>query len=136
MLQDRIIVNAGGRGASIVALSRKDGSVLWQTGDDEAGYSSAILHEFEGVPQAILFTARGGVQWTRAMGGSSGATTAPSNPTANIATPIARGNRVFFSSDYGTGAGLVELSSAGAGNIRRKRSISRARCATTTRARC
>ena len=30
-------------------------------------------------------------------------------PTANIATPIVRGNHVFLSSDYGTGAALLEL---------------------------
>jgi len=36
-----------------------------------------------------------------------------SNGTANVATPIARGNKVFFSSDYGTGAGLVALSGEG-----------------------
>ena len=31
------------------------------------------------------------------------------NRTANIATPIVRGNKVFISSDYGTGAALLEL---------------------------
>ena len=112
VLQDRIIVNAGGRGASIVALSRKDGSVLWQTGNDEAGYSSAILHEFEGVPQAIVFTARGGLAVDARDGRQLWRYDRASNDTANIATPIARGNKVFFSSDYGTGAGLVQLAGA------------------------
>jgi outer membrane protein assembly factor BamB len=37
-----------------------------------------------------------------------------SNGTANIATPVVRGNRVFFSSDYGTGGGLVNVRAAGA----------------------
>jgi outer membrane protein assembly factor BamB len=32
------------------------------------------------------------------------------NNTANIATPIVRGNRVFLSSAYGTGAALLEMS--------------------------
>ena len=36
-----------------------------------------------------------------------------SNNTANIATPIVRGNRVFFSSDYGTGAALLDVKAAG-----------------------
>jgi outer membrane protein assembly factor BamB len=120
VLQDRIIVNAGGRGASVVALNRKDGSVLWQTGDAEPGYSSAILHEFEGVPQAIVFTAQGGLAVDVRNGKRLWSYDRASNQTANIATPIARGNKVFFSSDYGTGAGLVELTSAGAGNITAK----------------
>ena len=32
---------------------------------------------------------------------------------ANAATPIARGNRVFISSDYGNGGGLVEIKADG-----------------------
>ena len=35
------------------------------------------------------------------------------NGTANIATPIIRGTRVFVSSDYGTGAALLEVRAAG-----------------------
>jgi outer membrane protein assembly factor BamB len=33
----------------------------------------------------------------------------PSNRTANAATPIVRANRIFISSDYGTGGGVVEI---------------------------
>ncbi len=117
VLQDRVIVNAGGRGASVVALSRKDGSLLWKTGDDEPGYSSAILHEWQGVPQAIVFTARGALAVDARDGRRLWSYNRASNGTANIATPIARGDKVFFSSDYGTGAGLVQLSSGGKGNI-------------------
>ena len=35
------------------------------------------------------------------------------NNTANVATPVVKGNRVFFSSDYGTGAALVDVRAAG-----------------------
>src|SRR5262249_31133199 len=35
------------------------------------------------------------------------------NRTANIATPIVRGNRVFLSSNYGTGAALLDLTPGG-----------------------
>ena len=35
------------------------------------------------------------------------------NGTANIATPIVRGTRVFVSSDYGTGAALLDVRAAG-----------------------
>jgi outer membrane protein assembly factor BamB len=35
------------------------------------------------------------------------------NGTANIATPIVRGTKVFVSSDYGTGAALLEVRAAG-----------------------
>jgi outer membrane protein assembly factor BamB len=113
VLSDRVLVNAGGRGASIVAVSRKDGSVLWRSESDEAGYSSAVLHEFAGVPQAIFFTATRGVAVDTRDGRLLWSYDRVSNRTANVATPIARGNKVFFSSDYGTGAGLVELAASG-----------------------
>jgi outer membrane protein assembly factor BamB len=35
------------------------------------------------------------------------------NGTANVATPIVRGTRVFVSSDYGTGAALLDVRAAG-----------------------
>ena len=35
------------------------------------------------------------------------------NGTANIATPIVRGTRVFVSSDYGTGGALLDVRAAG-----------------------
>ena len=39
----------------------------------------------------------------------------PANDVANVATPVARGNRIWFSSDYGTGGGLVEIKADGRG---------------------
>lgn len=113
VLRDRIIVNAGGSGASIVAVSKKDGSVLWRSQSDEAGYSSAILHEVGGIPQAIVFTAQRALGVDTRDGRLLWSYDRVSNRTANIATPIARGNRVFVSSDYGTGAALLELAASG-----------------------
>ena len=114
VLADRVLVNAGGPKATIVAVSRKDGSVLWRTSEsDEAGYSSGVAHEFGGVPQAIFFTASRGLAVDSRDGRLLWSYDRVSNRTANIATPIARGNKVFFSSDYGTGAGLVQLTAAG-----------------------
>ena len=115
VLEDRILVNAGARGASIVALRKTDGSVLWQSGNDEAGYSSAVLHTVGGVPQAIYFTAERAVGIDTRDGRQLWSYNRVANRTANIATPIVRGNRVFLSSDYGTGAALLELTAAGGG---------------------
>lgn len=115
VLDDRVLVQASARGAAIVALNKKDGSVLWKSESDEAGYSSAVLQRVGEVPQAIFFTGRralgvdtrdGRLLWDYAR---------VSNGTANIATPIVSGNKVFLSSDYGTGAALLEMSPSGKG---------------------
>lgn len=109
VLRDRVIVNAGGPGASIVAVNKKDGGVLWRSQGDQAGYSSGILHEVGGTPQAIFFTGQRAVGVDTRDGRLLWSYDRVSNRTANIATPIARGNHVFLSSDYGTGAALLEL---------------------------
>jgi outer membrane protein assembly factor BamB len=113
VMPDRILINAGGASASIVAVNRKDGSLIWKSGSDEAGYSSGILVPFQGIPQAVFFSASHGVAVDARDGRQLWTYGKASNSTANVATPIARGNKVFFSSDYGTGAGLVALSGAG-----------------------
>jgi outer membrane protein assembly factor BamB len=113
VLADRILVNAGGPQSSIVALNKKDGSVLWRSQSDEAGYSSAVLHEAGGVRQAIFFTGQRALGLNVADGKLLWSYDKVSNNTANIATPIVRGNHVFVSSDYGTGAALLELTPSG-----------------------
>jgi outer membrane protein assembly factor BamB len=112
---DRIIVSPGGSGSAIVAVNKANGKLLWKSEGDTAGYSSAVLHEVGGVRQAIVFTGQRALGLDIDNGRVLWSYDRVSNRVANIATPIARGNRVFLSSDYGTGAALLELTpSAGA----------------------
>jgi outer membrane protein assembly factor BamB len=120
VLEDRLLVNAGGSNASIVALDKKDGSTLWASASDEAGYSSAVVANILNVRQAVFFTAEralgvrvddGSVLWSYRR---------VSNSTANVATPIVRGNFVFVSSDYGTGCALLEIQGGPAGMTARE----------------
>jgi outer membrane protein assembly factor BamB len=110
---EKVLVNAGGPGASIVALNKKDGSLIWKSQSDEEGYSSAIAVEAAGGTQVVFFTATRAVGLDLRDGRLRWEYPRPSNNTANIATPVARGNRVFISSDYGTGGGLVEIKADG-----------------------
>jgi outer membrane protein assembly factor BamB len=112
---DRIIVSPGGSGSGIVAVNKANGKLLWKSEGDTAGYSSAVLHEVGGVRQAIVFTGQRALGLDIANGRVLWSYDRVANRVANIATPIARGNHVFLSSDYGTGAALLELTpSAGA----------------------
>ncbi|MGH7130147.1 MAG: PQQ-binding-like beta-propeller repeat protein, partial [Planctomycetaceae bacterium] len=120
VLEDRVLVNPGAPGASIVALRKTDGSVIWKSGSDEAGYSSAVLHELGGIRQAIFFTGERAVGVDVESGRLLWSYDKVSNRTANIATPIVRRNRVFLSSDYGTGAALLELTPAGSDIVARE----------------
>jgi len=115
VLADRILVNPGAPGASIVALRKSDGSLLWKSESDEAGYSSAVLHELGGIRQAIFFTGERALGVDVETGKLLWSYNQVANRTANIATPIVRRNRVFLSSDYGTGAALLELTPVNTG---------------------
>ncbi|MGH9174936.1 MAG: PQQ-binding-like beta-propeller repeat protein, partial [Vicinamibacterales bacterium] len=110
---DRIILNAGGRRASIVALSKQDGKTLWQNHNDDAGYSSPMVLRTGSLQQVVFFTGQRALAVDPRDGRLLWTYDRASNNTANIATPIVRGNRVFFSSDYGTGAALLEVKAAG-----------------------
>ncbi|MBW8867978.1 MAG: PQQ-like beta-propeller repeat protein, partial [Acidobacteria bacterium] len=100
VLSDRILVSPGGRGAAIVALSKTDGAVIWKSLGDEPGYSSAVLHEANGVREAIYFTAERALGVDVETGKLLWSYNQVANQTANIATPIVRGNQVFLSSAY------------------------------------
>ena len=112
VLADRILVNAGG---PIVALKKTDGSQIWKSNGEPAGYSSAVLHEAGGVRQAIYFTHTRVVGVDVNNGKRLWGYEQVANDVANIATPVVRENRVFVSSDYGTGAALLELTPSGGG---------------------
>jgi outer membrane protein assembly factor BamB len=115
VLSDRVLIQAGGRGASVVALRKTDGSEIWRSQSDEPGYSSAVVHEVGGIREAVFFTAERAMGIAVDDGRLLWSYNRVANRTANIATPIVRGSRVFLSSDYGTGAALLELSGSGKG---------------------
>jgi len=110
---DRILVNAGGPRASIVAINKADGATLWQNHSDEAGYSSPMLMRTGSLNQVIFFTGSRSLAVDPRDGRLLWSYNKAANGTANIATPIVRGTRVFLSSDYGTGAALLEIRAAG-----------------------
>ena len=109
VLGNKVLVNPGGPDASIVALNKADGSVIWKSQSDRAGYSSAIPVEINGGTQVVFFTGARAVGLDLKDGRLLWEYARPSNRTANVATPIVRANRVFISSDYGTGGGVVEI---------------------------
>jgi len=69
---DRVLVNVGGKGASVVAFHCGDGKVAWKSMDDPASYSSSIVFGAGDKRQAVFLTganlagldpADGGVYW-------------------------------------------------------------------------
>ena len=113
VIGEKVLVNPGGPNASVMALNKKDGTVIWKTQSDQAGYSSAMPVQIGGTTQIVFFTDQRALGVDLKDGKFLWSYPKASNNVANVATPIVRGNRVFVSSDYGTGAALVEIKADG-----------------------
>jgi len=113
VIGEKLLITAGGPGASIVALNKKDGSLIWKSQSDGAGYSSGMPLQVGNITQVVFFTQRRALGLDLKDGKLLWEYPRAANDVANVATPIVRGNRVFISSDYGTGAGMVEIKADG-----------------------
>jgi outer membrane protein assembly factor BamB len=107
-----LIVTPGGPGAGMVKLDKMTGKTVWQSKDlsDPAGYSSPIVADVGGVRTYMTFTAGAGVGVRASDGKLMFRYPNAANNVANITTPIFFDNKVFFTSAYDTGGGLVDLS--------------------------
>ena len=109
---DVVVCTPGGPEATLVALNKMTGSVVWTSSvptGDEAAYSSVIIAEVGGVKQYIQFLAKGvvGVEAKTGKVLWRYDETAQGSP-ANIPTPIEHNGYVYTASGRG-GGGLVKL---------------------------
>lgn len=113
---DRVIATPGRGQATLVALNKTNGAVIWQAQvpeGDEAHYASAVVGVVGGVRQYVQFL-RGGVVGIRASDGAFlWRYNSPANKTANCATPIFFDGYVFAASAYNTGGGLAQIVGGG-----------------------
>jgi len=115
---DKLVCTPGGKDATVVALDKKNGDVVWKASVSDgngAGYASPIVVESAGHKQYVHFlegglagidAASGKVLWQSGKG---------ANRVANCATPVFSDDCVFAASAYGAGAVLVKLSKDGDG---------------------
>ncbi|MBE3068998.1 MAG: PQQ-binding-like beta-propeller repeat protein [Planctomycetes bacterium] len=123
---DKVVCTPGGPGAAIVALDRRTGATLWKTalpdvgpkGDDGAGYASMVVAEAAGIRQYVQLMGRGLVGVAADDGRFLWGYNRIANASANIPTPIVRGEYVFCSTAYSTGSVLVRLVAAGDGGVK------------------
>jgi len=118
---DRVIVTPGGRDATLVALDRMSGSVVWKAQvpqGDGAAYASAIIAEVGGKRQYIQFLAGGGVGVSASDGRFLWRYNAPANSWGiNCTMPVFADNAVFAASSYNTGGGLAKLTASPDGGM-------------------
>jgi outer membrane protein assembly factor BamB len=110
---DKVICTPGGKDATLVALDKRTGNLLWKSavpGGDGAGYSSATAFVFDGQREYVQFLGRGIVGVDAATGKFLWRYDHVANGTCNAMTPIYHDGYVFASSAYKAGGGLVKLS--------------------------
>ena len=115
---DKLVVTPGGADATIVALDKKSGDVIWKSPiseGDEAAYASIVTADVGGVKQYVQFLQKGVV----GVAANDGKflwryeKTAKGSP-ANIPTPVTHDNLVYTGTGRG-GGGLAKINSGGNG---------------------
>jgi outer membrane protein assembly factor BamB len=113
---DKLVCTPGGRDASMVALDKLTGEVVWKCPlDSTAGYSSIVVSEAGGIRQYVQLTARGVFGVSAKDGKKLWYYPRWSGNTANVPTPIVKSDQVFVSAGYGTGGALLTLKAAKGG---------------------
>jgi outer membrane protein assembly factor BamB len=117
---DRLICTPGAPEATMVALDKHSGATLWQCatpeigrdGSDGAGYSSAVAATICEVPQYVQMVGRGVIGVDAETGKFLWGYNHVANNVANITMPVVRGNYVFATTAYSTGAVLLKITRA------------------------
>ena len=117
---DRVVITPGSRRAVMVAFDKITGKEIWRAsmssigsnGLDGADYSSIVISNGGGVKQYVRLMGRGVISVRANDGWFLWGYNNVANNVANISTPIIKGNLVFASTGYQTGAALLELSAA------------------------
>jgi outer membrane protein assembly factor BamB len=107
-----VVVTPGGKEATLVALNKNSGDVIWKAQvpeGDAAAYASIVIIEVDGMKQYVQFMANGLVGVDAKTGKYLWRydKTAENSP-ANIGTPVASGDSVYSGSHY-AGGGLVRI---------------------------
>lgn len=115
---NKVLINVGGKGASLVAFDKDTGKVLWKTLDDRASYSSPIVIGQGAKRQAIFFTGQGLVSVSPADGTVFWKFPLVDVLSESSTTPVAIGDTLFASSITYGGIGLSLESKDGKPNAR------------------
>ena len=112
---DLVVVTPGGPEATLVALNKKTGALVWKSavaGGDVAGYASAIVVQAAGRKQYVQLLSKGLVGVDAKTGQFLWRYAEVAKGPAQYFTPVARGEYVYGGA-LGIGGGLVQLKSNG-----------------------
>jgi len=114
---EKVICTPGGEKVMMIALDKLNGETIWtctvpelgEKGADGAAYSSVVAGQVSGVRQYVQLTGRGAIGVDAETGRFLWGYNRIANNVANITTPVVRGNYVFVTTGYSTGAALLKI---------------------------
>ncbi len=114
---DLVVVTPGGAQATLVALNKKTGALVWKSavpGGDTAGYASAIVVQGGGRKQYVQLLSKGIVGVDAKTGQFLWRYAEAAKGPAQYFTPVGRDGYVYGGA-LGVGGGLVRLKAEGGG---------------------
>jgi len=125
---DRLVFTPGARDAALVAVDKRTGQTIWKAavpdlgpkGKDGAAYAGIVISNGAGVKQYVQLMGKGLVSIRASDGKFLWGYNRIANDVANIPTPLVRGDHIFTSTGYQTGAALLQLILEGGGVVARE----------------
>jgi outer membrane protein assembly factor BamB len=115
---EKLVCTPGGPDATLVALNRKTGEVIWKAKSpqgDRSAYSSMVVTEVGGIRQYVQLVSGGVIGIAAKDGRFLWRYNKIANGTANIPSPLIKDDLVFTSTGYGAGSALLKLVPQGDG---------------------
>lgn len=120
IVDDMVVLNVGTAG---LALNKDTGAVVWQNGKGKCGYSTPVPFTMDGTPGLVMFGEITVVAVNPADGKELWQYPWKTQYEVNAADPIIIGNRVFVSSGYNRGCGLIEIAGGQAKKVYENRAM-------------
>jgi hypothetical protein len=106
-----LLIDAGGKGAAVVALDKSNGNVIWKSGNDEMpGYASLVRSTLGGSDTILAFHGKALCGYDTKSGKLLFRQEWKTDYDVNASNPVPWKDGVFVSSGYGTGAGFIKVS--------------------------
>jgi len=99
IVDGKLILNPGGKEASLVALNPDDGKVVWKTPGKRAAYSAFIVGTFGEVRQIVGYDSVSVGGWDPATGRRLWTLSPPEEGDFNVPTPIDLGGKLLLSTE-------------------------------------
>ena len=105
----QVIVVPGGADASVVALDKTTGETRWKAPGGNPGFASPIIYGEGAARQVVVFNGEGLIGFNPGDGQRLWTQPWHTPLNQNSATPIVVGKRIFITSAWKVGSGLVDI---------------------------